>query len=70
LALDGPELRAHRVGEPFRPFTLEAAVHREAFQAMTDVVMDHINELVDPEYRYSDDHSSDGVSGVERFVSG
>jgi hypothetical protein len=37
---------------------------------MTDVVMDHINELVDPEYRYSDDRSSDGVSGVERFVSG
>ena len=70
LALDGPELRAHRVTEPFRPFTLGAAAHREAFQAMTDVVMDHINELVDPEYRYSDDRSSDGVSGVERFVSG
>jgi len=70
LALDGPELGAHRVSELFRPFTLEAAAHREAFQAMTDVVMDHINELVDPEYRYSDDGSSDGVSGVERFVSG
>jgi len=70
LALDGPELRAHRVTEPFRPFTLGAAAHRDAFQAMTDVVMDHINELVDPEYRYSDDRGSDGVSGVERFVSG
>jgi len=70
LVLAGPELRAHRVTEPFRPFTLGAAAHREAFQAMTDVVMDHINELVDPEYRYSDDRSSDGVSGVERFVSG
>ncbi len=49
---------------------LDAAAHREAFQSMTDVVMDHINELVDPEYRYSQDRSSDGVSGVERFVKG
>ena len=30
--------------------------------------MDHINELVDPEYQYAEDKVSDGVSGVERFV--
>ncbi|NNL66952.1 MAG: 1-acyl-sn-glycerol-3-phosphate acyltransferase [Myxococcales bacterium] len=70
LRLDGPELSAHRVREPFRPFTLEAAVHREAFQAMTDVVMDHINELLDEPYRYSEDRSSDGVLGINRFVGG
>lgn len=69
LALDGPELRAHRVVEPFRPFTLGAGAHREVFQAMTDVVMDHINELVDAEYRYSDQCPAEDGNGVERFVS-
>lgn len=68
LRLDGPELAPHRVNEPFQPFTLEAAVHRDAFQAMTDVVMDHINELLDEPYRYSSDRSSDGVGGMDRFV--
>lgn len=69
LRLDGSELHDFRVTEPFRPFTLEAGVHREAFQGMTDVVMDHINELLDPEYQYGDDQRSDGVSGMDRFLS-
>jgi len=68
LRLDGSELREHRVTEPFRPFTLEAGVHRQAFQAMTDVVMDHINELLDPEYQYGDEGVSDGVRGMDRFL--
>jgi 1-acyl-sn-glycerol-3-phosphate acyltransferase len=69
LGIDGPELGPHRVSEAFHPFTLEAAAaHRGAFQAMTDVVMDHINALLDPPYRYSEDHSSDGVDGIDRFV--
>ena len=63
------ELRAYRVSQPFRPFTLEAGVHREAFQGMTAVVMDHINELLDPEYRYADEQTSDGVRGMNRFLS-
>ncbi len=70
LALEGPELGAHRVSEAFHPFTLEAGIHREKFQAMTDVVMDHINELLDPEYQYSEDRSSDGVEGMNRFLGG
>jgi 1-acyl-sn-glycerol-3-phosphate acyltransferase len=69
LRLDGPELGSHRVTEPFRPLTLEAARHRDAFQAMTDVVMNHIDSLLDPEYRYSRDQRSDGVSGMNRFVN-
>lgn len=69
LRLDGPELAAFRVTQPFRPFTLEAGFARDAFQGMTDVVMDHINELLDPEYRYSEDRGSGGVTGMDRFVS-
>jgi 1-acyl-sn-glycerol-3-phosphate acyltransferase len=69
LRLDGSELREYRVTEPFRPFTLDAGVHRKAFEGMTAVVMDHINELLDPEYQYADDQASDGVRGMDRFVS-
>ena len=69
LRLDGPELSSFRVTEPFHPFTLEAEVHRERFQAMTDTVMDHINELLDEPYQYSPDRGSDGVSGIARFVA-
>ena len=69
LRLDGSELRDYRVTKPFRPFTLEAGVHREALQGMTAVVMDHINELLDPEYRYADERTSDGVRGMDRFLS-
>jgi 1-acyl-sn-glycerol-3-phosphate acyltransferase len=70
LPLDGPELRDYRVTEPFRPFTLEAGVHREAFQGMTDVVMDRINALLDPEYQYGDQRASDAAHGMDRFLSG
>jgi 1-acyl-sn-glycerol-3-phosphate acyltransferase len=69
LRLDGSELCDYRVTRPFRPFTLEAGVHREAFQGMTAVVMDHINELLDPEYQYADERTSDGVRGMDRFLS-
>lgn len=69
LQLDGPELGAHRVRAPFTPLTRAAtAEHGEAFQAATDVVMDHIDALLDPPYRYAADRASDGVSGVDRFV--
>ncbi len=69
LRIDGPELAPFRVTTPFRPFSLAAArAHGEAFQGMTDLVMDRINDLLDPEYQYSRDHASDGVEGMRRFV--
>lgn len=68
LELDGPELGPFRVTEPFTPFTASAAKHEAKFRAATDVVMDHINELLDPEYQYADDRASDGVDGIQRFV--
>ena len=68
LRIDGPELSPFRVTEPFSPFTLEAGIHREAFQAMIDVVMDHINELLDEPYQYAEDRDFDGVHGMDRFV--
>lgn len=68
IRYDGPELGPHQVTDPYVPFTREAAArHRDAFQAATDIVMDRINDLLDPEYQRTDD-ASDGVQGVARFV--
>jgi len=69
LAIDGPELLPHRVTTPFTPFSSEATeAHGEEFRAATDVVMDRINDLLDPEYQYSPDKASDGVEEISRFV--
>lgn len=37
-------------------------------RAITDVVMDRINDLLNPEYRYAQELRSDDVRGVERLV--
>jgi len=69
LELDGPELGEFRVTEPFEPFTpAAAAAHNDKFKAATDVVMHKINDLLDEEYRFSDDLSSDGVAALDRFL--
>jgi 1-acyl-sn-glycerol-3-phosphate acyltransferase len=63
------DMRPFHVSEAFEPFTPEAEHrHRAAFQGHADFVMDRINDLLDPEHRYSDDRSSEGVKGTSRFV--
>lgn len=62
-------LRHFRVTEPFTPLSLQASQRfSEQFERITGVVMDAINDLVDPEYQYSTDRQSDGVRGVRRFL--
>ncbi|MCB9522464.1 MAG: 1-acyl-sn-glycerol-3-phosphate acyltransferase [Myxococcales bacterium] len=69
ITLDGPEIGQFRVRAPFTPFTREAMIrHAADFLGVTAVVMDRINVLLDPEYQFSADRSSDGVQGVNRFV--
>lgn len=69
LPLDGPVLGPHRVSAPFVPFSNEAtAAHGDAFRAATDIIMDRINDLLDPPYQYSPDRASDGVEELSRFV--
>ena len=68
LEPDGPELGPLRVREPFTPFTLAASQrHGQAFQAGTDVVMEHIAGLLDPEYLPAPEEVGDH-GGAERFV--
>jgi len=69
LELDGPELMPHRVREPFVPFMQAASdAHGAKFRAATDIVMERINGLLDPEYQFADNHASDGVDAINRFV--
>jgi 1-acyl-sn-glycerol-3-phosphate acyltransferase len=57
------------VDEPFEPFTAEAETrHQAPFQRYVDDVMQRIDGLVDPEYRFGADQESEGVSGSNRFV--
>ncbi len=65
---DDPAFAEHRVPASVVPFSRESREHTADYQAITDVVMDRINDLVDPEYQYSEDGSSDGVKGVNRFL--
>lgn len=68
LPVDHPDLAPHRVTAEFQPFTPSADPHRPAFEAITAVVMDRINDLLDPQYRFGEDDASDGVRGAQRFV--
>lgn len=68
LPVDHPDLAPHRVTTPFAPFTADAEQHRPAFEAITQAVMDRINDLLDPQYQYATDGASDGVQGAKRFV--
>ena len=69
ISIDNPKIINHKVPTDFVPFSANAhQLYRESFQAIIDVVMDEINDLVDPPYQYSKDKESDGVQGVERFM--
>lgn len=57
------------IEEPFVPFrAADEERHRPTFQRYVDRVMDRINGLVDPPYRFADEQESEGVEGVDRFV--
>lgn len=55
--------------ERFEPYSRAAeATHRGAFQALTDRIMERIDGLLDPEYRFAEDRTSDGTRGTDRFL--
>lgn len=69
LDIDGPELGPFRIAEPFQPLSREVSRdHGAQLQSATDVVMEHINALLDPPYQWAPDRASDGVAGMDRFV--
>ncbi len=72
LDVDGPELAPYRVPSEVVPLTRAAAdAHGDRYQAITDIVMDKINELLDPRYRSATEESEEtggDERGVDRFV--
>ena len=63
------DLSEFHIDDPYEPFTAKAEhAHRDKFQGAVDVVMDRINDLLDPEYQFSDDLKSTGVRGTARFM--
>ena len=70
LTVDGPEFGPYRVPSEVIPFTDDASNRFGArYQAMTDVVMSRVNDLLDPEYRAVEEVDGQGSEiGVNRFV--
>ncbi len=63
------EAKPFHVHEEFAPFTAAAErTHRKRFQGLVDLVMDRINDLLDPRHQRDDSGESGGVTGTSRFV--
>jgi len=57
LSLDG-KLKPFRIEEPFKLLSRESQMkHREQFEAVTRIVMESINEMLDDRYRWSSEQS-------------
>jgi 1-acyl-sn-glycerol-3-phosphate acyltransferase len=67
IQLDSPEFKPFRVTDPFVPFSDAARqAHGQSFQALTDRLMNRINDLIDPEYKRDENQNSS--SEVNRFL--
>ncbi len=70
----GPPVEAEVVAryvptEPYTPFTINAERrYRENFLGFSQTVLERVDTLLDPDYRFSEDRRSTGVSGTSRFV--
>lgn len=63
------DLSDYHIDEAYQPFSPEAEhKHRDRFQGAVDIVMERINDLLDPQYQFSDDMKSTGVRGTSRFM--
>jgi 1-acyl-sn-glycerol-3-phosphate acyltransferase len=62
------ELSEFQIDQAYHPFTREASeTYSSQFEGMTELVMDRINELLEPEYQRSDADERE-VTGTNRFV--
>jgi 1-acyl-sn-glycerol-3-phosphate acyltransferase len=60
------ELSRFKIDEPFVPFTDSARKHSAKFAALTELVMERIEALLDPEYRF--DPNAKLTRGADRFL--
>jgi len=63
------DLSQYAITEEFTPFTPQAEERwGENFQGVADLVMERINGLVEPEYRFGAERESGAAEGVKRFL--
>lgn len=63
------EMAPFHIASDFEPFTPAAeSAHAEQFRGLTDMIMERIDDLLDPQYQFSKHRESEGVSGSSRFV--
>lgn len=63
------EISRMHIGEPFAPFTPDAEKkHHVKFQALSDLVTDRIEGLLDEPYRRAPDAGADASRGSGRFI--
>lgn len=63
------DLAPFAVTEPFTPFTpMATAKFGDRFRAATDLIMDRLNNLLDPPYQFSPDAPPSELRGARRFV--
>ena len=68
LRVDEGPLAPHRVPSEVLPFTRKGMEeYGSNYEVLTSIVMDRINDLLDPEYQYGEDIGSK-ATGVKRFV--
>lgn len=68
-AMTADDLARFRLAGNPDPFGAEREPsHRATMQGLVDEVMQRINDLVEPDYRFADDEASDGVRDAARFV--
>jgi len=68
LTVDGA-LAPFAISEPFEPFTKKAELKfGSRFQAATDFIMEHINELLNPEYQFAPNATPVADDSAKRFV--
>jgi hypothetical protein len=63
------DIAALHIGEPFAPFTPDAETkHQVKFQALSDLVTDRIESLLDEPYRRAPGSGVDATRGSDRFI--
>ena len=67
IALNASESAPMRVTDSFHSSSYAAQQnHGQSFQRLTDIVMNRINDLLDPEYQR--DESASGKTEINRFL--
>ena len=68
MSLSGDQLAPYRIQESFTPLGIDAQrQYGNQFRQITDIVMNEINSLLDPEYQF-DPEATQSVDNSKKFI--